>query len=113
MHELSLAMNIIEIAAEEQHKAGSGTILSVELEVGTLSGVVIDALEFALEVSVKGTVLEHARIELHPIEAEASCNQCSHVFRVGDLFTSCPRCQSYDTRLVRGHELLFRSLTME
>ena len=113
MHELSIAMNIIEIAAEEQNKAGAGIIHSVELEVGMLSGVVIDALEFALEVSVKGTVLERAKIDIHPIEAEACCNQCGHVFGVGDLFTHCPRCQSYDTRLVRGHELRFRSLTME
>jgi hydrogenase nickel incorporation protein HypA/HybF len=113
MHELSIAMNIIEIAAEERTKAGGGTIQSVELEVGTLSGVVLDALEFALEVSVKGTILEHAKIDIHSIEAEASCNQCGHVFTVGDLFTNCPRCHSFDTRLLRGGELQFRSLTLE
>ena len=113
MHELSIAMNIIEIATEERKKAGGGNIRSVELEVGTLSGVVIDALEFALEVSVKGTVLENARIDIHQVDAQASCNQCGHVFSVEDLFTNCPRCHSYDTQLIRGSELRFRSFMLE
>lgn len=113
MHELSIAMNIIEIAAEEKNKAGGGAIQSVELEVGTLSGVVVDALQFALEVSVKGTVLEHAKIDIHPVEATASCNRCGLSFPVGDLFTSCPHCQSLDTRLVSGGELRFRSFILE
>lgn len=106
-------MNIIEIAAEERKKAGGGNIRSVELEVGTLSGVVIDALEFALEVSVKGTALEDARIDIYQIDALASCNQCGQVFNVEDLFTNCPHCHSFDTQLIRGDELRFRSFTLE
>ncbi len=113
MHELSIALNIIDIATEEAQKAGKGNILSLELEVGILSGVLIEALSFALEVAVKGTVLENCRIELAPVEALARCSQCGHIFGVEDLYTACPRCDSFDTRLVKGGELKFRSLTLE
>ncbi|MBP6978969.1 MAG: hydrogenase maturation nickel metallochaperone HypA [Bacteroidales bacterium] len=113
MHELSIAMNIIEIATEEVEKAGGGRILSIELEVGMLSGVVVEALEFAMEVSVKKTVLENARINIHTIEAQAVCNQCQYLFEVEDLFTDCPRCHSYDSRLIRGNELRLKSLLIE
>ncbi len=113
MHELSIAMNIIEIATEEVKKAGGGNIRSVELEVGALSGVVEDALKFALEVSVKDTVLENAQIDIRTIKAQAACNQCQKVFPVEDLFTDCPACHSYDSRLIRGNELRFASLLIE
>ncbi len=113
MHELSLALNIVEIATEEMKKVDDGKILSIELEVGTLSGVVIDALEFALEVTVKGTILEGARVDIHQIDARAICNQCQQIFTVTDLFTPCPQCHSFDNRLIQGDELRLKSLLIE
>ena len=53
MHELSIAMNIIDIAGEYAAKANTKTINEIEIEVGELSGVVIEALEFAMENAKK------------------------------------------------------------
>ena len=60
MHELSIAMNVIEIADEYAAKANATVVKEIEIEVGELSGVVLDALEFAMEVAVKNTILEQA-----------------------------------------------------
>ena len=43
MHELSIALSIIDIASEESRVRGDAAVLAVHLKVGRLSGVVIDA----------------------------------------------------------------------
>ena len=60
MHELSLAVNIVEIAEENAQSAGVQKFDEIVLEIGTLSGVVIEALEMAMDSAFKNSVLEHA-----------------------------------------------------
>ena len=49
MHEFSIALNIVDIASKTATDASATKINEVEIEVGILSGVIIEALEFALE----------------------------------------------------------------
>ena len=44
MHELSIAMSIVEMAEEESEKRGGLTVSAVHLKLGLLSGVVKEAL---------------------------------------------------------------------
>ena len=113
MHELSLAIQIVEMATEETTKAGSNTIMEIELEVGTLAGVDVEALTFAMESAVIGSLAENARVNIIQIPALAQCNNCQETFPVEDLFTVCPDCQSYDTRLIKGSELRLKSLLVD
>ena len=47
MHELSIAVNIAEVAAEEAERLGLQNVAAVHVIVGELSGVVKEALLFA------------------------------------------------------------------
>ena len=55
MHELSIAMSIVDIAAEYAARDNAKCVTEIEIEVGTLAGVVIDALDFAMEAAIKNT----------------------------------------------------------
>ncbi|MEO8700995.1 MAG: hydrogenase maturation nickel metallochaperone HypA [Kofleriaceae bacterium] len=55
MHELGIAMEIAELAAE---RAGDAQICRVVVEIGTLAAVVPDALAFAWECMETGAELE-------------------------------------------------------
>jgi hydrogenase nickel incorporation protein HypA/HybF len=61
MHELSIAMNIIDIANEQAKINNLSAIDEIEIEVGELSGVETDALKFAMEVVTRDTILEKSR----------------------------------------------------
>jgi hydrogenase nickel incorporation protein HypA/HybF len=61
MHELSIAMSIVEIAEDNAAMAGVKSVSEIQIEVGNLSGVVDEALEFALEEAVKNTILRNAK----------------------------------------------------
>ena len=85
MHELSIVMGILKIAETETKKAGADIVESIELEIGTLSGVEMSALDFAWEEGVKNTVLEKAEKHVSVIPGKAQCMECDTVFELEAL----------------------------
>ena len=113
MHEFSLAINIVEIAENEAKKANAGTITSVEVESGTLSGVVVEALKTALESATRGTMLDKAQISINVITGRAKCLQCFHEFETDDVFSPCPACGTFNPEITTGKELRVKSIEVE
>lgn len=113
MHELSIAMSIVEIAEENAAISGMKTINEIQIEVGTLSGVVHEALEFAMEEAVKNTVLQNAKRIVINIPGKAKCNDCECEFDLLDIYTPCPKCSSFNNEIIRGQELKVKSMIGE
>lgn len=112
MHELSLVQNIIEIVIEHAEKIKAKRVVEVSIDVGAVSGVVPEALEFAWELSVKNTIIEKALLKINIIEPKAVCRECKKDFKVGDIF-SCPYCNSFDYDIILGKELKVNSINVE
>ena len=49
MHEMSVALEICRLAEEQVGRAALGSVLSLGIEVGDESGLVVENLEFCLE----------------------------------------------------------------
>ena len=113
MHEFSLAQNIIEIVEETARKNKVGQVSGIELEIGTLSGVEIPALDMALESLREGSVIARAKITKIIIQAEAECNQCGHRYMPDDYLAPCPKCAAWGARIISGKELRVKSITAE
>jgi hydrogenase nickel incorporation protein HypA/HybF len=113
MHELSIAQSIVQLAEEQARSHKASTIEELELEIGSLAGVELQSLEFALESAVKGTMLNDARIIRHDIEAEGRCGDCESIFHVETLFSPCPQCGSYAVKIIKGKELRIKSLVVK
>lgn len=113
MHELSITMNIIEIAEENARKANASAIYEIELDIGKQSGIVREALEFAIESAKKGTMLENAKWVINEIPAMAKCTECGVEFEPDDLFTPCPACGNPFSDIFQGKELRVKSLKVE
>ena len=113
MHELSIAMSVIDIADEYAAKANAKSVNEIEIEVGELSGVILEALEFAMEVAVKDTILENATCHYIKIPGIVRCKQCSHEFTTSNLYTPCLECNSYEQEFVSGRELRVKSLIVD
>ncbi|NEP83425.1 MAG: hydrogenase maturation nickel metallochaperone HypA [Okeania sp. SIO3B3] len=72
MHELGITQNIVGIVAENAHDK---TVKRVTLEIGELSAIMSDALEFCFDICSKGTVLEGATLEIIKIPGLGKCRQ--------------------------------------
>jgi len=77
MHELSLAMSILDVAAKEIEKYNTVRVQEIQLEVGALSGVDAEALEFALSFAVKNSFLEGASVKIIHTEGLGLCSRCN------------------------------------
>lgn len=113
MHELSIAMQIVEILEEEVKKHDAQRVSAVHLDIGTLSGVEPDALKFAMEEAVRNSVAAHAELFYHIIEAVAVCEDCCHEFKTDDYFKVCPYCNSLNTSFLKGKELKIKSIDIQ
>ena len=65
MHELSVAMNIVEIAEEERERHHAVRVHAIHLRLGPLSGVSKEALLFSYPFACEGTSLEGSRLAIH------------------------------------------------
>lgn len=110
MHELSIAVNIVELATDEAKKANARKLLKLELDIGSLAGVIPEALEFAMTEAIKGSLLEKADITYNYIQAIANCSDCCNEFETDDYFKVCPFCNSTNTYFIKGKELKIKSL---
>ena len=110
MHELSIAMGIVDIAQKEIDKVNAKKVDVIELEIGTLAGIEFDALDFVWPSAVKGTVLQNAIKKITVVHGQAKCLDCDTTFELDNIYDACPNCKSYLKGIIKGKELLVKSL---
>lgn len=113
MHELSIAMSIVDMAQEEAQMR-SAKVTAVHLRLGLLSGVVKEALLSCYGMACAGTPLEGSNLRIEEIPVEIFCDRC-HAPRVPSstqLF-SCPMCGTPSATVVHGKELEVSALEIE
>jgi len=113
MHELSIALSIVELSEEEARKADATSISKVEVEIGTMAGIETEALSFAWDSVIQGTMAQQAKLVINTIQAEAHCLQCGKDFPAENYFVQCPHCSSFRYRITKGKELRISSLMVE
>ena len=110
MHELAIAKNVVEIC--ETH-AGENKVARIDLDIGNLSGVLAESLEFCFEACTKGTLLEGAHLHINKIKGTAKCPACSASFEILAIYDSCPRCQSFPVEIISGREMRVCEIEIE
>ena len=111
MHELSIALNIVEIADRTARANGGGRVLTVYLKLGALSGVAREALAFSWELASAGTALEDSRLEIEVIPVVVRCARCRADRRLASINRlRCPVCDAPAARIVQGKELRVEAL---
>ena len=105
MHELSIAMSIVDAATDEARQRGV-QVSAVHLRLGALSGVVKDALLFSYEVACQDTPLAGSKLIIEEIPVMVFCPHCkeNRVLRSMQSFT-CPECGTPTGEVLQGKEL--------
>ena len=114
MHELSIALSILEGAAEEVERQGGGRVYAIHLKLGLLSGVVKDALDFSYELACEGTPFEGSRLIIEEIPVTVFCPACRADRPLDSIqHFACPVCGAATPDVVRGRELEITGLEMD
>jgi hydrogenase nickel incorporation protein HypA/HybF len=112
MHEMSIALSVIDIASKEAQANGATSIETIHLDVGKLAGVMIDSLEFCFEAARKDSMAAQAELKINEIAGRGKCQQCGTGFEVDTFVTICPECGGYRVDIEQGRELRVASITV-
>ena len=110
MHELSITQGIVEIC---ESNAGGRRITAVVLEIGQLSGVIPEAVEFCFEACTRGTLLEGPRLIIDKVPARGRCEDCDGEFSLGSYYEPCPTCGGFRVHIITGEELRVKELEVD
>lgn len=106
MHELSIALSIIDVASEEAERQGGGRVVALHLKLGPLSGVIPNALKSAWELACEGSPLAGCRLVIEEIPITIDCPSCGTVRPVRSVQEiCCLHCGTAAVRVVTGREM--------
>ena len=106
MHELSIAMGIVDGVLEELRTRGAGCPSAVHLRVGRLSGVDKEALEFSYRIASQQTALAESDLMIEDVDVFVWCVACGaeRPTRAFPLL-ECACCGAMSAQVTRGMEL--------
>jgi hydrogenase nickel incorporation protein HypA/HybF len=114
MHELSIALSILELAAEESERQGGAVVAAIHLRLGPLSGVVRTALESAYGLAREGTEFDQAELIIEEVPLMTYCPGCEAERAPPSLQQLiCPICGTPTPEVVHGRELEVVALEIE
>lgn len=106
MHEVSIAMSLVEELTERAEAEHVDKITTVHVRIGTFAGVVKEALLFAWDLTTEGTVAEGARLLIEDVPLVVFCPDCDMPKTIeGYPILVCPTCNTPTPTIVRGREL--------
>ncbi|MHB8882408.1 MAG: hydrogenase maturation nickel metallochaperone HypA [Thermodesulfovibrionales bacterium] len=106
MHEVSIALNLIDIVTGQCKKEGYERIDSVRIRIGRASGIMPDALLFAFDAIKPDSIARNAVLEIEEVPLTGHCNACDRTFIAEEEYVlSCPLCSGSSFVITAGREL--------
>lgn len=114
MHELSIAVSLVDAALERARDLPGERVRALHLRLGPLAGVVRDALLFSFEIAVADTALAGATLEIEDVPLVVHCPRCDadRILETPQRLC-CPVCEAPTGDVITGRELEFYALEME
>ena len=110
VHELSIAVSLVEVACEKAASLGDARVEALHLRLGALSGVVREALLFSFDVAAQGTPLAGARLEITDVPLTVLCPTCAAERELPGFPLVCPTCDTPTPQIVSGRDLELTAL---
>jgi hydrogenase nickel incorporation protein HypA/HybF len=114
MHELSIAMSMVEMATEELERRNGARVSALHLKLGPLAGVVRDSLLFSWEVACQGTPLQGSQLIIEDIPVVIYCARCQAERPLETIQRfACPVCGELTPEVIHGKDLEVVALEIE
>jgi len=113
MHEMSLAVNVMQIIEESALTQNFRRVRIVVLEIGKLSAVEPDAIRFCFDVVTRGTLAEDAQLQIIDCPGTGACLACGAEVEMQEQFGLCPSCGSSRLKITSGNQIRVKDLVVE
>lgn len=114
MHEMSLTEGVVRILEDQAAAHGFAKVKTVWLEIGELSTVVPESMEFCFDAVARGNPLTAgARLEIIRVPGAAWCMDCAQAVAVTSRIDLCPRCGGTKLAITAGEDMRIKELEVE
>ena len=111
MHELSIAISMIDQIVEESANRGGLDVEVVHMRLGVFAGVDKNALLFAYSLACEGTPLEGSRLVIDTVPLLVYCPACKQERTPPSIYQiCCPDCFTPTPEILTGREIEVASL---
>ncbi len=110
MHELSLAVDLVEQLCEVLEREKATRVMEINVVIGAMSGVERVPFEFAFPQAAMDTPLEGAELNIEMVPLVLKCSECNRETETEDLVMICPVCGSLSVEIVQGKEFMIKSM---
>ncbi len=105
MHELSIALSLLDLVEEEAARREC-RVAAIHLRLGPLSGVVREALASAYELAREGTPMAETELVVEEVPVVVSCPACAAERTPISAFElRCSDCGTATPEVLSGREL--------
>ena len=120
MHESAIAQSIVQTVLREAEKQDANKVETIDIEIGDLTFLGIEQVEFWVKTSFQGTIAEDAKINFKRIKGRLKCGACGYegdikivedpAYHLHVPSFSCPSCHSTHIDITRGKETYIRQI---
>ena len=111
MHEMGIAMQIVEISTASLPSGSKNVrVERVNLKVGKLAAIVPDSLRFCFKIVSQDTALWNAELYIEEIPIVIRCSDCNNEWSISEPIFICPQCNSGSVKIISGRELDINSI---
>lgn len=113
MHELPVTESIVRICKDEVLKHNASKVLTVNIKVGELSGMVPDCIQYYFDIVSKDTVAYGARLNIEKVPLLMNCKTCGYEGPASHNNYNCPKCGGSEITLKGGREFYIDTMEVE
>jgi len=106
MHELSVCQSIIDQVTRVAKDHEGSVVEKIYLQIGPLSGVEPDLLQYAFPLARANSIASHAELVIKSVPIWVKCKRCDAETEAVPNRLLCGACGDWHTELVSGDELL-------
>jgi hydrogenase nickel incorporation protein HypA/HybF len=113
MHEMSLAESVLQIIEEAAIAQKFTRVKTVWLEIGQLSCVEKEAMQFCFDAVMCDSIAAHSKLEIISVAGEGWCETCACTVPITTLHEVCRNCGSYGLKISAGDAMRVKELEVE
>lgn len=114
MHELSIAMSLLDVATEEAERRGGVRVVAVHVKLGPLSGVVKESLLSAYDLARESSRLANSALVIEDVPVVVFCPRCSAERPIVSIQEfRCAVCGTPTAEVITGRELQLAALEID
>lgn len=117
MHELGVAMEIVEVVKKSLEGHTVKAVKEVEIEMGELHKVMPKQMEQVFEMAAKDTVVEGAKLKVNIKKGRVRCQGCGYSGGVEvetehdhSMHVHCPECGGVSLEILEGKGIEIKNI---